>query len=349
MGCRCGGKKRTGAICAQHPAGRSGKWCLSPLSLLALVLIVIAGGAGYWLASAQAPPATGDRAVIDVVAGIPPLGYMVERIGGPRVRVHVLVRPGQDPHTFEPAPQQVMALAKAAIFFKIGMPFESQLAARVAQYHPQLLVIDTSRGIHKRPMEDDDDDEHGQGAPSDADEQGDPHVWLAPSPLKTIAANVADGLCRCDPPHAAQYRGNLAALLGELDALDQRLRTELAPYRGQSFFVFHPTFGYFADAYGLRQEAIEMGGKSPLPRQLRALVHRALAEHVRVVFLQPELDARSVEALALAIHGVATPLDALRPNVIENLDHVAAEIVRAMASREVTPPRVASDAAKLDH
>ena len=39
----------------------------------------------------------------------------------------------------------------------------------------------------------------------------------------------------------------------------------LAPYRGHSFYVFHPGFGYFADAYGLRQEAVEAGGHSPTP------------------------------------------------------------------------------------
>ncbi len=66
-------------------------------------------------------------AKIPVFAGIPPLAWLVQRIGGPWVEVGVLVSPGQNPHVFQPSPRQVVAVKKAALFFKIGMPFESRL------------------------------------------------------------------------------------------------------------------------------------------------------------------------------------------------------------------------------
>jgi zinc transport system substrate-binding protein len=84
---------------------------------------------------------------IEVFAGIPPVGYLVERIGGNRVHVDVLIQSGQDPHTFEPMPKQIQALGKAKMFFKAGMPFENQLLEKIRGVHPGLIVVDTAEGI----------------------------------------------------------------------------------------------------------------------------------------------------------------------------------------------------------
>ena len=90
---------------------------------------------------------------LPVFAGIPPLAYLVEQIGGEHVKVDVLVQPGQDPHTFEPTPQQILALGRAAIFFKIDMPFESVLLEKVQEGNRRLMVVDTTAGITKRRMD----------------------------------------------------------------------------------------------------------------------------------------------------------------------------------------------------
>ena len=89
----------------------------------------------------------------------------------------------------------------------------------------------------------------------------------------------------------------------ELDGLDARIRRALRPFRGQTFYVFHPAFGYFADAYGLRQKSVETEGKSPTPRQLLALIKQARAEGVKIIFLQPQFDRRAADAVATALGG----------------------------------------------
>ena len=86
-----------------------------------------------------------------MVAGVPPLAYLVEQIGAEHVKVDVLVQPGQDPHTFEPTPQQIVALAHAAVFFKIDMPFETVLLEKVREGNPRLRIVDATRGVKKRP------------------------------------------------------------------------------------------------------------------------------------------------------------------------------------------------------
>ena len=294
------------------------------LAAVALMVAILAAvGSLFLRSSAVEPPA--DAAIaspLGVFAGIPPVAYLVERVGGDRVRVGVLVKPGQDPHIFEPTPRQVMALSRASLFFKIGMPFEDRLVDRVAQHHPRLRVIDTTRGIAKRAMADDDDE---AGEP-------DPHVWLAPPLLKIMAANIAEALSGADPAGAGAFRGNLVSLTADLDALDARIARTLAPYRGQSFYVFHPAFGYFGDTYGLRQQSVEVEGKSPSPRQLQRLIRSARADGVKIIFLQSQFDPRSAEAVARAIDGVAEPMDSLAKNVVANLDTVAAKVATALGA-----------------
>ena len=288
------------------------------LAAAAFTLIEPAGGK-------TAADAATEAGALPTFAGIPPVAYLVKRIGGPHVRVEVLVQPGQDPHIFEPTPRQVVRLSKSRLFFKIGMPFEQRLADRVAAGDARISIVDTAAGIKRRSedfaCECDHDDDEDSGA--------DPHVWLAPRQLKQMTANVSAALCGADPPHASAYRANLAALDVELDALDARLQAGLAPYRGQAFYVFHPAFGYFADAYGLRQESVEIEGKLPAPRQLFRLVKQARADHVKIIFLQPQFNQQIAASIAQAIGGAVMPMDDMAYDVVTNLNDIAKTVGNA--------------------
>lgn len=262
--------------------------------------------------------ASTDGGPLKTFAGIAPVAYLVQRIGGPYVRVEVLVQAGKDPHIFQPTPRQVIALSQARLFFRVGMPFEDRLLDHVAGGSAQFTVVDTAAGIAHRASSDEDDDEG----------QADPHVWLSPLLLKTMAANVAAALDRADPRHETVYQANLKLLDAELDALHLRIARSLSPYRGQAFYVFHPAFGYFADAYGLRQESVEVEGKLPTPRQVFNLINMARNDHVKIIFLQPQFNQQIAASIAQAIGSAATPgavkpMDDLAFDVLANLDDVA--------------------------
>ena len=81
------------------------------------------------------------------------MAYLVKRIGGPHVRVEVLVQPGQDPHIFEPTPRQVMRLSRARLFFKIGIPFEEMLTEHIAAGNARTVIVDTAAEIQRRTSE----------------------------------------------------------------------------------------------------------------------------------------------------------------------------------------------------
>jgi zinc transport system substrate-binding protein len=263
-------------------------------------------------------PAT-DSQPLETFAGVPPVAWLVNRIGGSYVRVETLVEPGKDPHIFEPTPRQVIALGRARLFFCVGMPFEDRLVEHIAAGPGRMTIVDTAAGIaHRTP---------GHGEHDDDDEgKADPHVWLSPPLLKAMAANISAALCQADPRHEPVYRGNLKTLEAELDALDRRIAQSLTPYRGQTFYVFHPAFGYFADRYGLRQESVEIEGKPPTPRQIFGLISKARDDHVTIIFLQPQFNQQVAASIAQAIDGAVMPMDSLTYDVAANLDDIAAKI-----------------------
>ncbi len=273
---------------------------------------------------------------LDVAVTIPPQAYLVERIGGERVRVELAVPPGQDPHTFSPSPRQVMSLGRATLYFRIGLPLEDQLLPRLTGRRRTMTVVDTTEGIKPRTFAADEGHtcdghhhHHGHGHNCQAHAgRPDPHVWLAPGLLSHQAERICDALCEADPAGRAFYRSNLRALQARLDDAEAEITEKLAPYRGRAFYVFHPAFGHFADAYGLRQVAVEMEGKTPSPRQLRALIAHAKDDKVKVIFVQPQFDQRSAESIATAIGGTVVAMDPLRRDVIDNLMEITAHLQR---------------------
>jgi zinc transport system substrate-binding protein len=276
---------------------------------------------------AEPAPASGP---LRVFVSIVPQEYFVERVGGPRVVAEALVGPGQSPETYEPSPGQMAGLEKARTFFRIGMPFENTLVSKLARMYPSLRMVDTRAGVPLRSIEghrhgDDDHGNHHEGA-------SDPHIWLAPALVKIQAATIRDELKRLDPDHAAEYDANCAAFAADLDRLDQTLAAILAPVRGRTMLVFHPSFGYFADAYGFVQAAVEVDGKEPGPRDLAAFVARAKEVRASAIFVQREFSPPSAEVVARELGGKLVKLTPLARAYEANLERMARAVAEALGA-----------------
>ncbi len=269
-------------------------------------------------------------AAVDVFVSIPPQKWLVDKVGGTNVETRVLVGEGQDPHTFEPTPRQMAALTKARIWFVMDLEFEEQLVKKVRQVAPALQIIDIADNVQKIHLTEDEDHDHDSHDSHTGHDTLDPHVWLSPLNLMIMAEDVSNGLSQIDAENSDVYSANLSRVKEDLSLLHEENKTKLAAYAGSSFYVFHPSFGYFASAYGLKQEAVEMGGKSPGPRQLSQLIKKARAENVHVIFVQPQFDPKSAKAVAQAIGGEVVPLNALAADVAENLKNMANKIEAAL-------------------
>lgn len=286
--------------------------------------------AGYLFASVPGVFAS----PLQIFVSIPPQKWLVEQVGGDLVSTHVLVDRGQEPHNFEPTPKQITALFRSQIYFTVDMEFEREITRKIKQSGTKLQLIDVTASLQKIPIT---GQGHGREGSRGAEEQRvaglDPHVWLAPVNLKLMAQAMASAMAATDPANRSAYEGNFEVVAATLDRLNENIQQLLAPYRGSTFFVFHPAFGYFAHAYGLHQEAVEVAGKSPTPRQLRSLITRAKADNVKVVFVQPQFDRKSAQAVAHAIGGEVVAMDPLAEDVVGNLKIMAEKIESALKHR----------------
>ncbi|MEQ9453385.1 MAG: zinc ABC transporter substrate-binding protein [Phycisphaeraceae bacterium] len=305
---------------------------------LALVALVMAGVVGLG-AVGCAPEAEEREVSVRVATSLPPHGWLIERVGGDRVGV-VVTLPGAASHaTYTPTDRQVSGVLRCDVYFRAGVPFERGGWFSAIEGSGSVEVVDLREGIALRRMEahrheeegHDHAHDHGHGHGHDhgdgAEGYEDPHTWLSPANLIVQAGVVREVLTRVDPEGAEVYAANHGALVAALGALDRELMLTLTPVRGRAFFVFHPSWGYFAERYGLRQVAIETEGKDPTDRELTALQNRARAEGIGVVFVQPQIAGRGAAAVAGAIGARVAVIDPMRADVVANLREVAAALL----------------------
>ncbi|MBN1380608.1 MAG: zinc ABC transporter substrate-binding protein [Deltaproteobacteria bacterium] len=265
---------------------------------------------------------------VRVFVSITPQKYFVEKVGGNLVRVSILVPKGADPHTYEPKPQQMIELSKTDLYFAIGIDFEKAWLTKIAATNPKMHIVHTESGISKIPMASHLDAHtggHEQTPKMHHHRQDalDPHIWLSPPLVKIQANYIMNALAAVDPKNEERYQALYFNFLKELDVLDNELKVWFEDCKGMPLIVFHPSWGYFARAYGLKQMPIQMEGKAPKPAQIRDLIGFARKNDVKVIFAQPQISAKIVETMAREIGGRVVLVDPLALDWADNLRDVA--------------------------
>ncbi|NVL89447.1 MAG: zinc ABC transporter substrate-binding protein [Desulfobacterales bacterium] len=262
------------------------------------------------------------RDKVKVFVSILPQAYFVERVGGKRVDVSVMVGPGHSPATYEPIPKHMTELDKARLYFRIGVPFEDVWMVRISRANPRMRVIDTRRGVKLRPMK---AHYHNEGGQHHHDSTGmkDPHIWLSLRLVKVQARNICDALIFEDPAHRPYYKSNLRAFEHDLDRLDAEIRGVFKNLKTRKFMVFHPAWGYFARDYGLEQIPVEVEGKEPSARTLADLIKVAKQEGITVVFVQAQFSTKNARTVARAIGGRIVRIDPLARDYMKNMKKIA--------------------------
>ena len=264
---------------------------------------------------------------IAVFVSVAPQKYFVQQICKELADVQVMVPSGASPATYEPKPRQMAAISKTRIYFSIGVPFEKTWLKKIAAANPEMAVVSTDRGIKKLPIA-----VHTHHGDQNQPEHGtlDPHIWLSPPLVMIQARTILEALQETDPIQRSVYENNFRAFMSQLSDLDAELRTIFSGTSGQQFMVFHPSWGYFAQAYGLKQVSIEIEGKEPKPADLRELIEHARADGIKFVFVQPQFSARSAKLIAREISGQVVFADPLAEDWAGNLRAVARKFESAL-------------------
>ncbi len=272
--------------------------------LLLLPALLVAGGA-----KEEGPP----KPIVAV--SILPQAFFVEAIAGDFVETVTLVSEGQNPHSYEPSPSQMARLAKAKLWILSGTDFEVALRPKVAKLYPALAIVDGTQGMVLRTLEEDDEHHH--------DSEGiniDRHSWLGHEQAKVLLSNTTRALkALVDGPARAEIERRSHALSDEIDATFALLSEELGPLAGSTVFVYHPSFGYFLDSFGIVQEAVETGGKEPTAKDLERLITLAKREGAKTIFVQKQFPAASAQRVAQAVGATVVALDPLAYEWLANI------------------------------
>ena len=275
-----------------------------------------------------APPA--------IAVSVEPLRFLAERLAGDAVEVLVAVPPGASPATYQPTDAEMARLRGALRYFSIGVPMER--GPWFAAIREGSKVIDLGRGLERRELAEhaghDGHDGHDEHAPRAGGAALDPHLWLSPRSLEVMADTMAAALREALPTEEASIEKQRRELRIELRALDAELARRLEPYRGRVFVVYHPSWGYFADDYGLIQVAVESAGHEPGDAQLAELRELAAEHGVTALFVQPQIHGRSAERLAELLGVERVTIDPLAANLPDNRRRVSEALVRSWAGSE---------------
>lgn len=270
------------------------------LAALSLTAVSACSGDGATAGTA------GNTDKFDVVASFYPMQFLAERIGGEHVNVTTLTEPGQEPHDLEISAQQTAQLqeADAVLYLKNLQPSVDEAVGQAdvgSKIDAASLTTLEDHGDVEHEHEGEGDHGHeGEEHAEDGEHPLDPHVWLDPAKYAEIAQGVGAAFEKADPDHAADYKANTKALVGELNALDGTFEEGLKDTRTKVFFTNHASFAYLAERYGLTQEAISgiSPESEPSPARIKELQTEAKADGVTTVFYETLVSDRTARTLA---------------------------------------------------
>lgn len=128
----------------------------------------------------------------------------------------------------------------------------------------------------------------------------DMHLWLDPTNAKAMAAEIAKSLSEVDPANKGTYEANLAALNGDIDALDTEIAAQLKPVLEKPFIVFHDAYQYFEKRYGVRVAGSVTVSPESMPGAERlSTIHAKIAElGAACVFAEPQFEPKLIGVVA---------------------------------------------------
>jgi zinc transport system substrate-binding protein len=284
---------------------------------VAVALPALAACSGPASAEAQ------DGGKLEVTASFYPLEFLARQIGGARVDVTDLTKPGVEPHDLELAPRQIAALSRSdlIVYLRGLQPAVDDAIKQSGVGHTVDAGALTTLEDHGTEVDGrrHTSGDNGSGGRGGEDAGSDPHIWLDPVRYAQVAQGVGRALEQADPAHAAVYAKNTGALVSKLHALDTAFRDGLRNRTSDTFVTTHAAFGYLAERYGLVEEAINGidPESEPSAARMKALQDLARREHVTTVFFETLVSDRTAKTVAGDLH--------LRTDVLDPIEGITAK------------------------
>ncbi len=236
---------------------------------------------------------------LTVAASIFPLADISRVIVGDKIEVINLLPPGSSPHTFTITPSDIKKLKQAKIIFIIGDPLDSW-TKEITSSLDNITIYPVNQGVQLRTFAEwkkyyqektilkENEDNHEQLI--------DPHYWLSPTNGKIIAQNIYEQIVRLDPQNKSYYNRNLQNFKKQVDQTIITIKSELDDLPQKNMIVFHDSWNYFANEFGLNIVGVFVPapGKEPSPQYLASLHKLAKKFNIKAVFAEPQLPIETI-------------------------------------------------------
>ena len=223
------------------------------------------------------------------------LTEIVQQVGANHVNVAGLVKPGQDPHEYQPTPSDLKQAADARLILLSGKHLEhylDKIQQATGAKAESLAVGDALPSLKMKA----DPDESQAVAKEQNGMIDDPHWWNSVANVEKATMIVRDALTKLDPADRADYEENAKAYLAKLEALDAWAKRKVAelPRDKRKLVTSHDAFQYLAKDYGFKVYAIEgvSTETEPSNRHVATLIDEIKSQHVKAIFLENTLNPK---------------------------------------------------------
>jgi len=220
---------------------------------------------------------------------------IVQQVGGNHVEVIAVIKPGIDPHEYEPTPADLAQIHDAQLILTSGKELENyQSKLQEATEADILKVGDHFPSLQMKPGE-------ASSKPGQSGTIPDPHWWHSVANVKQATRVIRDELIKLDPADRAEFEQNATAYLAKLADLEGWVKRKVAelPRDQRKLVTSHDAFQYFAHDYGFAIDAIE--GISPeveaSNRHVSELIDEIKKQGVKAIFLETGLNPKVTEAI----------------------------------------------------
>ena len=268
------------------------------LILSALILTTAAGASPY------------------VVVSIKPLHSLVAGVMEGIATPQLLVKGGGSPHGYTLRPSEAQALSKADLVVWIGPELESFLAKPLTTLGKKAQSLELEKALRDRLLNKRHNGTWEAPVHHHKGEHGtaiDLHLWLDPQFAQKIVVLATETLIQIDPDHQQQYLANKENMIARLQELDNKLKKQLAPFKGIPYIVFHAAYQYFEAAYGLNAVgSITIDpDRKPGAKRVKEIRDKIIHLKARCVFSEPQFKSRLVSTVIKGTGAKTGTLDPL--------------------------------------